>query len=91
MTTVVCLGCRTIARPRSEGKHKEKSRGDAAGHLRPSQDTLSPRCPLGSSADSHPKDCGAVRGAAPRGAPAGKEASTALEKGFNPRWRARFL
>ncbi|XP_026545308.1 spindlin interactor and repressor of chromatin-binding protein isoform X2 [Notechis scutatus] len=64
---------------------------DAASHLHPSQDTLSPRCPLGSSADSRPKDCGAVRGAARRGSPAGKEASTALEKGFNPRWRARFL
>ncbi|XP_013927164.1 PREDICTED: uncharacterized protein C11orf95-like [Thamnophis sirtalis] len=64
---------------------------DAGGHLHPSQDTLSPRCPLGSSADSRPKDCGAVRGAAKRGAPAGKEASTALGKGFNPSWRARFL
>ncbi|XP_032090348.1 spindlin interactor and repressor of chromatin-binding protein isoform X2 [Thamnophis elegans] len=64
---------------------------DTGGHLHPSQDTLSPRCPLGSSADSRPKDCGAVRGAAKRGAPAGKEASTALGKGFNPSWRARFL
>ncbi|XP_034282069.1 spindlin interactor and repressor of chromatin-binding protein isoform X2 [Pantherophis guttatus] len=64
---------------------------DTGGHLHPSQDTLSPRCPLGSSADSRPKDCGAVRGVAKRGAPAGKEASTALGKGFNPSWRARFL
>ncbi|XP_058016595.1 spindlin interactor and repressor of chromatin-binding protein isoform X2 [Ahaetulla prasina] len=64
---------------------------DTGSHLHPSQDTLSPRCPLGSSTDSRPKDCGTVRGAAKRGAPAGKEASTALGKGFNPSWRARFL
>ncbi|XP_070622202.1 spindlin interactor and repressor of chromatin-binding protein isoform X1 [Erythrolamprus reginae] len=64
---------------------------DAGGHLHPSQDTLSPRCPLGSSADSRPKDCGSVHGAGKRGSPSGKETSTALSKGFNPSWRTRFL
>ncbi|KAL7978210.1 hypothetical protein Chor_014749 [Crotalus horridus] len=64
---------------------------DAAGRLHPSPDTLAPPCPLGSSADRCPKDCGVVRGAGRRAAPAGKEASTPLGKGFNPTWRARFL
>ncbi|XP_039219314.1 spindlin interactor and repressor of chromatin-binding protein isoform X1 [Crotalus tigris] len=64
---------------------------DAAGRLHPSPDPLAPPCPLGSSADRCPKDCGAVRGAGRRAAPTGKEASTPLGKGFNPTWRARFL
>ncbi|KAG8146756.1 hypothetical protein E2320_013862 [Naja naja] len=83
------LYCRS--QPGEENSIAQELGRDAAGHLHPSQDTLSPRCPLGSSTDSRPKDCGAVRGAARRGPPAGKEASSTLEKGFNPRWRARFL
>ncbi|KAM6435225.1 spindlin interactor and repressor of chromatin-binding protein isoform 3-T3 [Liasis olivaceus] len=81
---------RTVDRDCSVSLLRLHSR-DAAGHLHPSQDALSPPCPLGSSTGSSPKDCGAAQGAGKRGARTGKEAAPLLGKAFNPTWRARFL
>uniref|UniRef100_A0ABM5F443 Spindlin interactor and repressor of chromatin-binding protein isoform X2 n=1 Tax=Pogona vitticeps TaxID=103695 RepID=A0ABM5F443_9SAUR len=60
---------------------------DSARHLCPSQEVAS--CPLGNSARSNAKDCGAR--SSRRVVKAGKEDAPLLAKGFNPAWRARFL